>query len=388
MLAFLHALKGIDQLKIQLEQDYGSRKIKDLCSVKDGILKLSCLHDARPLDPFVDHFGIMQSKGSSLFLQPLRQNMKQVLMRTGLTIADIYSQIWKPTFVHCQKLVNGLASLKMTLSFVNLHLKPCKKNLETEVRILATGLKRCSTVVPDNGTIDLALSKVRDYWRICEYQGGAQVVLNLRKVLNLEGGDFSQIQKLAANVSYQLVVTIRSCIGFSPPPQLETSKKDKTLASIDSDLVKAGEFLREIIDKPERKHCLQTFVKCQDIIEWLRKSTQSENVVEPVIITLLCKVTFILVYVGINEIESFVTVASAGGEEDLATSKLSSLRNVGNGFSSLIYDVPKTTSYIELMQRCTLLWDSLEKTSKLPMFLVSECTLYTTIDKTCTGVLS
>ena len=65
-------------------------------------------------------------------------------------------------------------------------------------------------------------------------------------------------------------------LGFLPPPQLETSMKDETLASIDPALVNAGEFMREIIDKPERKHCLQMFVKCQDIIEWLRKSTHSE----------------------------------------------------------------------------------------------------------------
>ena len=170
--------------------------------MKDGILKLSCLHDAKPLDSFVDHFGIMQSKGSNLFLLPLRQNMKQVLLKTGLSVADIYPQIWKPTFLHCQKLLNGLASLQMTLSSVDLYLKPCKKNLKAEVKSLAAGLKRCSVVVPDSRTIDLALSKVTDYWRICEYQGGAQVFLDLRKVLNLEGGDFSRILKLAANVSF------------------------------------------------------------------------------------------------------------------------------------------------------------------------------------------
>ena len=67
---------------------------------------------------------------------------------------------------------------------------------------------------------------------------------------------------------------------------------------------------------------------------------------------------------------------AAGGEGDLATSKLSSLRNVGSGFASLIYDVPETAGYTELMQRCTSLWDSLKKIPKLPMFLVSKYTLY------------
>ena len=178
--------------------------------MENGSLKLLCLHTAKPLDPFVDHFGIMQSKGSNLFLHPLRQNMKQVLLRTGLTIADIYSQIWRPTFEHCQKFLSKLVSLRITLFSVDRYLKPYSQNLKVEVNNLAAGLKRCSPDVPDHGKIDLALSKVKDYWRICEYQEGAQVFLDLKNVLNLERGNFIQIQKLATNVSFSAdVPTLR-----------------------------------------------------------------------------------------------------------------------------------------------------------------------------------
>ncbi len=57
--------------------------------------------------------------------------------------------------------------------------------------------------------------------------------------------------------------------------QLEVSMKDKSPCSVDSNLVDAGYFLKEILDNKSRKECLQTFVKCQKIIMWLREWTKS-----------------------------------------------------------------------------------------------------------------
>ena len=85
----------------------------------------------------------------------------------------------------------------------------------------------------------------------------------------------------------------------------------------------------------------------------------------------------LLIVSGVNDIQGFVTVAlatAAGGEDDLASDKLSHLRNVGSGFASLIYDMSTSDGCVELMQRCTSLWDSLMKIPDLPKLLV--CTLY------------
>ncbi len=65
---------------------------------------------------------------------------------------------------------------------------------------------------------------------------------------------------------------------------------------------------------------------------------------------------------------------AAGGEDDLASDKLSHLRNVGNGFASLIYDILPSDGYVQLMERCTSLWDSLVKIPNLPKLLVCICT--------------
>ena len=61
---------------------------------------------------------------------------------------------------------------------------------------------------------------------------------------------------------------------------------------------------------------------------------------------------------------------AAGGEGDLAHDKLSHLRTVGSGFASLIYEVKESDDYRMLKERCTSLWEALEKNRNLPELLV------------------
>ena len=77
---------------------------------------------------------------------------------------------------------------------------------------------------------------------------------------------------------------------------------------------------------------------------------------------------------GVNDIQGFVTLAlatAAGGEGDLAHDKLSHLRTVGSGYASLIYIKGRERDdYKMLMERCTSLWEALDKNHHLPELLV------------------
>ncbi len=195
---------GIVELKEELEEDFGCRKIKDLCRVEGETLELSCLEAAKPLDAFVDHFDIMFKRSSNLFIQPLNRKMKQVL---ALKIDNIYPLIWQPVFEHCQKLLNDLATHQITLATVDRHLKPHATTLERDVTNLAIGMHKCLTATPACTTLQDALSKVNDYWMICEYQDGAQVFLCLQEVLQLTG-DFTLIEKFASSVRMYLLYCV------------------------------------------------------------------------------------------------------------------------------------------------------------------------------------
>ncbi len=189
---------GIAELKKELEQDFGCRKIKDLCQVEGETFKMSCLEAAKPLDSFVDHFGIMHS---NLFIQSLNRKMKQVLVNPGVTINEIYTLIWRPVFEQCQQLLHDLATHQITLATVDHCLTPHASTLVPDIMNLAVGMHKClkTPTAPNYGTLRCAMSKVEDYWKICEYQDGAQVFLCLKEVLQLSG-DFALIQMFASSV--------------------------------------------------------------------------------------------------------------------------------------------------------------------------------------------
>lgn len=51
---------------------------------------------------------------------------------------------------------------------------------------------------------------------------------------------------------------------------------DQPLKSVDQSLVHTGEFLAEFAADTRAVECLETFCKCTDIVEWLRKETKGE----------------------------------------------------------------------------------------------------------------
>ena len=188
---------GINELKKELEEDYGHQNINNLCKVVDHNFQLCCLQSAKPLDSFVDQFAnlmMIQNKSPILFIRVLDKKVREALARSdALTINDIHSNIWQLAFTFCHQLVNSLADQSIKLSFVDKHLKNFSSSLLNDLENLTKALGKCSQCVPKFSELDVAVKRVEDYWRLCKYQDGAQVFLQLRDVLNLTG-DFEFIE--------------------------------------------------------------------------------------------------------------------------------------------------------------------------------------------------
>lgn len=194
-------MPGLIELKQELERDYSSFKIKDLCIVDGEDVKMICFRAARPLDVFASHFTIMMSKQSNLFLRPLNKRLKEfVTSDTELTIASISDDVWKPTFDDCRKLLDSLSDKTIKLKEVDRHFKPFADQLETQVSNLAAGIGECLQVRPQKKT-ELAVLCIRDYWKLCEYRDGADIFLKLREVLKLQGGDFKDVERFSTKVT-------------------------------------------------------------------------------------------------------------------------------------------------------------------------------------------
>ena len=74
-----------------------------------------------------------------------------------------------------------------------------------------------------------------------------------------------------------------------------------------------------------------------------------------------------------TDLQNFVNVAlatAAGGEDDFANDRLSSLRTVGSGFSSLIYNLTPEIGFRELSARCSFVWTAYGNDKNLPKMLV------------------
>ncbi len=86
----------------------------------------------------------------------------------------------------------------MTLSFVDQHLQNLN-SLDNAVFNLAVGVTECMGTQPTHGPLTSALRRIKQYWKLCQYQAGAHVFLRLRDVLNLKG-DFNIVEGLSQQV--------------------------------------------------------------------------------------------------------------------------------------------------------------------------------------------
>ena len=196
---YLHA--GIVELKRDLHKDFSETRIIDLCECEGESFRIKHFEAAIPLNDFAEHFLSMMTKRSNLFLRPLETKMKHVLRNTAdLTIASIHILIWKPTFDHCHHLLKSLSDQTIKLAHVDKHFRDFDDQLETQVSNLAAGIGECVKMPPNNPRIQLALRRVRNYWKLCEYRDGADVFLDLRDVLNLQNGDFKHVEKFSTEV--------------------------------------------------------------------------------------------------------------------------------------------------------------------------------------------
>ena len=188
---------GILELKIEMEKNVDQMKISDLCRLENDKLQLCCLKSAQPLDVFVDNFTIMMRKSPIIFTRKWTKKLKDALatLDTEITVNDIFSKIWQPAFTFCQNLLTGLADQSMKLDFVDTHLAKFSESLLNDVKNLAEAIRSCGSqsTPPSFHQLELAVKKVHDYWRLCRYEEGARVFLQLKDVLNLKG-DFSVIE--------------------------------------------------------------------------------------------------------------------------------------------------------------------------------------------------
>ena len=142
-------------------------------------------------------------KQSELFMIFLGQQIKRVLdSRSRLAIADIYTEIWQPTFEECQGLLNSIIDQSIKLSLVDTLIKdyfPDVEKFKEAINILAKVVHSCLNEPMDENLLQKPFESICEYWKLCNNQIGAKLLLQLREMLKLEGS-FELVEKFSSQV--------------------------------------------------------------------------------------------------------------------------------------------------------------------------------------------
>lgn len=136
-----------------------------------------------------------------MFVRFLKIEIKRISGERNISIDSIPKQIWYPTFEHCENLLDSLVNLTIEFAKVDKHFQDFKKDLDTQVFNLAYGVWECQNAIREDGKLHIALDRVKEYWKFCEYRDVADVFLELKEALQLQG-DFKIVQNFSLKVNF------------------------------------------------------------------------------------------------------------------------------------------------------------------------------------------
>jgi len=144
-----------------------------------------------------------QKYASDLFVTGWKAAMKAAVRSNGgaaLTLADIHSKVWEPAFRNCRSLLDKLHDRSMKLDQIDVCFRRHELDLEMQLKNLFAGVNECLCETRSDTWIGGVVRRIHDYWQLCNYRKAARAFLDLKKALNLQKGDFSDVETLATEV--------------------------------------------------------------------------------------------------------------------------------------------------------------------------------------------
>ena len=150
-----------------------------------------------------EFYVVSFTHGNDLFLCIWKSSLnKAVTSNSQLSLGDVFSLVWEPCLEKCKQLLQSLRDLSMKLSDVDTILKPyeIQRSLETCLSSLFKGINDVSCLAFDHRDIEVAARRIRNYWGLRQYQRSANAILEVKRCLGLQGGNFQSVEKLSQQV--------------------------------------------------------------------------------------------------------------------------------------------------------------------------------------------
>ncbi|KAL3881512.1 hypothetical protein ACJMK2_027944 [Sinanodonta woodiana] len=230
------------------------------------------------------------------------------------TVDEVIEQVWKPVYSKMNQLTDRLVSGEILFAEIEHYLGNIYRvdydKMVDELRLLN---------VPE----ECARERVKQLQQLRQMEAcvdGAKTILNVAKAYDLEG-DFEVIKTIAS----------------------QENAADKKMKEFDDSLLKTCEFLKDLTS--EKTKCLDHFIYCKNLVQWLRESMKG----------------------GLKELKVFVDLASiSAGEGDMEIAKVNCLHAATTGYAPLIFDLEEDSGYKTLLDKCQILWKELKADPKLP----------------------
>lgn len=198
---------GLQELRDELDRNLDTAKLNTLC-VSDGPSKITFLHfkSATPLDPIKTMYDYMSRHYHNDLFHRIwdRTSIRAAREATGLTIQDVVTKIWDPTFKECQRILDSLQDNSMKLREIDDRFSSYDGPdvIQSHLYKLFKGVEICCNRKQPQSCptwIKSAVRRMQEYWTLSRYAKAAQTVLDLRARLGLTG-EFSLMETIATQV--------------------------------------------------------------------------------------------------------------------------------------------------------------------------------------------
>ena len=247
----------------EIYSDYSHEPINSLCYFDDSLkINYKKFEVAKPLyGSFLQNYQIMSP--SQLFKNIWSTALKKA-SKAGveITFADVVVMIWDPVLNQCHELVESVRKKTIKLSDVDEYFYQyhVEGSILQQIKNLYKATETChGRTEIDSSWISDSVECMKQYWIICEQAKAAIIVLKLKDRFNLTG-DFKIIQNVASKVA--------------------ESMKDESLDKINHEFIEVTSFLEQVTEEgKENLECLQTFLDCQNIVNWIRTETTGKSLI-------------------------------------------------------------------------------------------------------------
>ena len=251
-------------------QDHSSKPVNSLCCIQDKQVKYTGLPSAHPLDPFLSNFYFLSDKFKNCIFVNIWSSKLDSLANSKLSIQELVSKVWDPVYAECCELKESMYTGEIQLKRVESYFRHVHEgDTYNHFEQFCQAIQACEGSQPaPSGWIKSAIDKFELYKSLSKQAEAAKSVMKLKE-------------------SFQLAEGFNFIEGISKKDA--TSAGNAHLKDMDEKMNQTKTFLAHFT--PERLECLQVFLTCLDLVQWIRELGEKGDVK---IVHIYCFTTVIL----------------------------------------------------------------------------------------------